>query len=180
MSLCYICSIEGYCQCGKQSVLVVSDIEIANPIWLRNARLFANSCRVGADSWKNFLVNSYRDYPGQILNTNGKKVDLNTEELEASGIREWFMDWCCTPPGPNVRIRFQVWERVRVVTSILKACYPKAAQGWSIPSSRVSRKQIARNHQLIQHRMIRLETYRKNALSATNHVTNATWDEFGG
>ena len=127
---CLFCLSLGYCR--RMSAPIVTDDELANPAFLRDARAFAYRLGVPPDSWLDFLIDAYRDYRGRIVDAAGNEVFLATEVLEQCGIRDWFKAWACKPPGASVRLRAEARERVRVVLTILRACYPHEAQFWGL------------------------------------------------
>ena len=130
--LCPLCLIYGYCR--RTTSLLVRDAEIANPEFVRDTRLFAHSLGISPDSWHDFIIDEYRDYPGRILDPRGNETFLNISVLEVPGIRDWFKAWACAPPSEcaTLRVRKEAWERVRIVTTILRARNPVEAQFWGL------------------------------------------------
>jgi hypothetical protein len=116
------------------TVTLVSDRDILNPAFIHDVRVFAHQLGISRDGWRDYLVNSLRDYPGRIVDASGQDVELDTEVFEQPNIRDWFRDICCTLPAPNGAryIRREARERFRVMATILKAKFPNEALLWGI------------------------------------------------
>lgn len=123
MFLCPKCICQGYCE--KLQVRLVSDRKLDNPEYLRDLREFTASLGISPDHWREWLIDAYRDFRGQIVE-NGTEVFLDTDELETPWIREWFRDFANKPVEGGVRPRLKrgVRNRVRVFATILSTKYP--------------------------------------------------------
>lgn len=112
----------------------MDDTKLDNPEFIRDLRRYTASLGISCDQWLDFLSDTYRDYPGRIMDQTGREVFLDMEVFEEPNIRYWFRDWCNTPCGNNVvpRIRSEARERIRVLATILRAANPKAALMWGV------------------------------------------------
>lgn len=123
MYLCANCFVHGFCK--KETTKVVSDRRIVSPDFLRDLRAFTSQLKISSDHWVDFLIDTYRDYPGRIFQ-DGNEVYLDTEALETPSMREWARDFLCQPVrnGAQPRPRKETRERIRVVATILATRYP--------------------------------------------------------
>ncbi|GER05189.1 hypothetical protein JCM17846_28710 [Iodidimonas nitroreducens] len=117
----------------KETTKLVSDIQIENPNFLSDLRLFTSELSISPDHWLNYLVDAYRDYRGLVV-FNGEEVFLNMEVFETDGIREWFRDWACAPvpEGVRPRLREESRERIRALATILSTRFPFEASMWGV------------------------------------------------
>lgn len=130
--LCTFCLTGGYCR--RLHTQIVSDVDLANPDFIRDLRAFAFRLGINDEDWQEYLTNLYRDYPGWIADANDHETFLDMEEFERPFIREWFRGFCCTPCPPDVqpRVRPEARERVRILATILKAHDPVPAMMWGV------------------------------------------------
>jgi hypothetical protein len=137
--LCLRCLSFGYCR--KLSCLLVSDAEIEDAEFIRDVKGFGADLDIKSDCWRNFLIDSYRDYLGRVFADRtamerGLETFLDTQELEIDHFREWARDFFRhVPPHVKPHVRPEAWERVRVVATILRARFPEAAASWGLRAS---------------------------------------------
>lgn len=128
--LCSCCLLLGYCR--RLNVQIVSDEALGDPEFIRDIRTFAEGLDLTRDEWKDTLSNLYRDYRGRILDASGAEIFLDMDEIERAS-PYWFREFAKAPrPGVRPRVRREAKERVRVLTTILKAAYPDTAQFWGV------------------------------------------------
>ena len=129
MLLCAQCYLQGYCRWLRSKA--VTRVELT-PTFLRDLRAYAFALTIKPDHWKDFLLDSYCDYAGQIVDANGHVVLLDTGVFDGVHIRTWFRDFACTPLGPHVvsRVRPESVERIKVMASILRALDPVRPSLW--------------------------------------------------
>lgn len=129
---CYRCLGLGYCP--KIRTLIVSDLELSNPEFLRSVRLTAYRHNISSYQWLDEVYSLYRDYHGWICDERGQEVLLDLEVFETPNIRTWFRDFCCRPlpEGSMPRVRGESKERVRVLATILRARFPVSAATWGV------------------------------------------------
>ena len=132
MILCMNCVALGYC--ANLSCILVSDHELNNLDFVEDARSCAQSLRISPSRWRDFIYDTYRDYPGRVLGSDGKEVFLDLEVFETVGIREWFRDWVLRsePLSRSKILRIESRERVRVIATLLRARSPKPALMWGV------------------------------------------------
>lgn len=132
MNLCANCIELGHC--ARCAAVLVSDAELKNADFIRDVRAFAFSLGVSKHHWLEFLTDLYRDYPGVIIGPNSAESLLDMDALEVPHIQDWFHAFCCKPCPPETRprVRAEAKERVRILATVLRACYPAAAQGWGL------------------------------------------------
>ncbi|KCZ89734.1 hypothetical protein [Hyphomonas jannaschiana] len=132
MNLCVQCLSKGFCE--QIQTRIVSDEELSNPDFVRDVRNFSAGLAVDPNSWLEALYNMYCQYPGSIVDRNGRELFLDLEHFEVPYIREWFRDWACSPIDQNVRprVREESRERIRVLGTVLKAKYPEHAMLWGV------------------------------------------------
>lgn len=139
--LCTACIALGYCR--KSTTELVPDRALENPEYLRDLRAFTSRLNISPDHWRDYLVDTYRDYRGRIVH-QGQEVFLDTEALEAVSVREWFRDWACTPVPEGVwpRLREESRERIRVLATILSTRFPFAASMWGVRAANDNRPPV--------------------------------------
>lgn len=76
VNLCGQCYLQGYCR--RLTSRVVSAAEIT-PAFIADVRALMRSLNLGRDRWASFLTEAYRDYPGRIVDSEGREIDLDTE-----------------------------------------------------------------------------------------------------
>jgi len=132
MTLCFNCISLGYCR--NKNTVVVSDLDLQNPEYIRDVRLFAYHLNISSHAWHMYLTNLYRDYKGRIITLDGPEYYLHMDVFETPSIRDWFRGFCCTPCPSDLTpyIHGNTRERVRVLATILKAHHPKAAMMWDV------------------------------------------------
>jgi len=132
MNLCPFCLGHGYCR--KLTTDMVTDAELADPGFIRDLRNFAFGLPLSCYDWLDGLNDLYRDYPGRIIGPDGGEVLLDMEQFERPNICYWFREFCCTPCPPDItpRVRKEARNRVRVLATILRACFPADAQFWGL------------------------------------------------
>ena len=126
------CYSGGYCK-NLQS-RIVSDQELANPLFVAHVRQTANELGFEASEWLDAVYDLYCEYRGCIVDANGREIFLDLEPFEVPFIREWFRDWACKPAkcGVRPRVREESRERIRVLATILRARYPERAMMWGV------------------------------------------------
>lgn len=129
MILCAQCYLTGFCRWLRSEAVAMTDL---TPAFLRDLRAYAFALDIAPDRWRDFLLDAYRDYAGQIVDRDGHVVLLDTGVFDAPHIRTWFRDFACTPLGPHVvaRVRSESVERIKVMASILRALDPVTASLW--------------------------------------------------
>jgi len=132
MLLCARCYTQGYCR--RLYARVVCETQLHDPNYLLDLKAFCRWLNVNDEEWLEFLTGLYRDYPGWISDGAGREVFLDMQEFERPYIREWFRDFCCKPcpPGVQPRVRSEAVERVRILATILTACFPEKAAFWGL------------------------------------------------
>ena len=132
MFLCIKCLALGYCV--KRSCILVSDEDLNNAVFVEDVRAHARTLEVSSERWRDFIYDTYRDYPGRVLGPDGTEVFLNLEVFETDGIREWFRDWIyrIEPLCRSRKLRVETKERVRVIGTVLRAQKPSAAMTWGV------------------------------------------------
>ena len=130
--LCVQCLSLNYCR--KLTCRMVSDAELANPEFIRDVRVYARGLNLTRDGWLHWLENTYRDYPGLIVDAAGGPMTLDLAVFETASIRYWFRDFVGreTPAHIRPRLRTEARERVRVLATLLRATHPRAASLWGI------------------------------------------------
>ena len=132
MELCINCYGQGFCR--RLSARLVTDAELSNPAFVCDLRSHAARMNISPDHWARFLVDTYRDYPGVILNTDRREVSLDLEVFDDPNIRYWFRDTACVPcePGITPRVRIEARERFRLMATLLRAIDPVAGAFWGV------------------------------------------------
>ncbi len=132
MMLCMNCLPLGYC--AKLNCILVSDKELNNLDFVEDVRSCAQNLRIKPSGWRDFIYDTYRDYPGRVLGSNGEEVFLDLEVFETDGIREWFRDWILRSERlcRSKTLRIESRERVRVIATLLRAQNPRAALIWGV------------------------------------------------
>ena len=132
MMLCMKCVPLGYC--AKLNYILVSDQELNNLDFVEDVRSCAQNLRITPSGWRDFIYDTYRDYPGRVLGSSGEEVFLDLEVFETDGIREWFRDWISRsePLCRSKRLRVESRDRVRVIATLLRARNPGGALTWGV------------------------------------------------
>lgn len=129
-------------------VPLVSDLDIANPDFIRDLREFTARFGLKASEWRKTLVELYSRFDGLIIDATWRRIYLSFEPLEAteheifegngalaeSRIQDWFEDTLCKPcpDGVTPYVRCEARERFRVVGTILRAAYPHESMMWGV------------------------------------------------
>lgn len=129
MELCAQCYLSGFCRWLRSEAVTTTDL---SPSFLRDLRAHAFALRIAPERWKDFLLDAYRDYAGQIVDAQGQVVLLDTGVFDPPHIRTWFRDFACTPLASSVapRVRPESASRIIVMASILRALDPVKASLW--------------------------------------------------
>jgi len=132
MLLCMNCLSLGYC--AKVTCILVSDVELNNLDFVEDVRAFACALAVPPSNWRDFIYNTYRDYPGRVLGPRGDEVFLDLEVFETDGAREWFRDWVyrTDPLSRSKKLRAESYDRVRVIGTLLRAQNPEKTMTWGL------------------------------------------------
>lgn len=132
MWLCMNCLSLGYC--AKVTCILVSDTELNNLDFVEDVRACARALEVPPSNWRDFICDTYRDYPGRVLGPQGDEVFLDLEVFETEGVREWFRDWVyrTDPLCRSKKLRAEAYERVRVIGTLLRAQSPHKAMAWGL------------------------------------------------
>ena len=132
MALCFNCILLGYCR--NKNTVVVSDLELQNPEFIRDVREFCYERNISSHFWQVYLTDLYRDYQGRIITSDGREYYMHMDVFEIPSIRDWFRDFCSTPCPPHItpRIHTNTRKRVRVLATIIKAHHPRAAMMWGV------------------------------------------------
>jgi hypothetical protein len=132
MELCLSCYTQGYCR--RLFARIVSDAELKDRNFVCDVRAHASKMKILPDQWRSFLIDTYRDYPGTILDEEGKAMWLKMSVFDDPNIRYWFRDTLCIPCRPGVipRMREESVERMRVTATILRAIDPVGASLWGL------------------------------------------------
>lgn len=69
MYLCPECFLQGYCR--RLTTHLVTDAEIANPVFVGDLRDHAHALGLSRDAWLDHLMSLYRDYPGRVVGARG-------------------------------------------------------------------------------------------------------------
>mgnify|MGYP003633463004 FL=1 len=112
----------------------MTDKELANPDFIRDVKSSARRLGIMPHAWLDALSDMYCHYKGCIVDSSGLEILLDLEPLERPHIREWFRDWVCAPldSGTYPRVRRESRERIRVLATILRACFPDCARMWGV------------------------------------------------
>lgn len=131
-ALCTECLGLGYCQ--RRTARIVSDQELASHAFIYDVRLFAYGLGIPASAWRDTLFDWYRDYPGRVMNRQGREEWLNMEVFEEPFIEDWFeRNFVTRPANENaVRMRADTQERLLVAATILRAVHPGPARFWGL------------------------------------------------
>lgn len=129
MELCAQCYLSGFCHWLRSEAVIAADL---SPAFLRDVRAYAFALHIAPERWKDFLLDAYRDYAGQIVDARGNAVSLDTGVFDPPHIRTWFRDFACTPLAPHAapRVRPESVPRILVMASILRALDPVKASLW--------------------------------------------------
>ena len=137
MYLCPECFLAAYCR--RLASRLVSDAELANPDFVRDVRAYAAGLKGGADRWAGSLIDAYCDYPGTIVDADGREAVLDLSVFDKPGIRYWFRDFCkAVPPGTTPCVR-----STRSARSCGASAPPMTANSSARPS-RASMRPVAR------------------------------------
>lgn len=134
MQLCARCILPATCQRLTSRACTRSEL---SPSFVRDIRAYAYELNLSADHWKDFLVDSYRDYVGRIVGADGYEVCLDTGVFDAIHIRTWFRDFACTPLAADAcpRLHERNIPRILVMASILRAIDPVRTSLWGRPAA---------------------------------------------
>lgn len=132
MELCVQCYSSGYCR--NLTARIVSDRELANPLFVAHVRQTANELGIEASEWLEAIYDMYCEYRGCIVDAMGREIFLDLEPFEVPFIREWCRDWACKTAknGVRPRVRKESRERIRVLATILRARFPERAMMWGV------------------------------------------------
>lgn len=64
MLLCAQCYLQGYCRWLRSEAVTKLDL---TPAFLRDLRAYAFARGIVPDRWREYLLDAYRDYAGQIV-----------------------------------------------------------------------------------------------------------------
>ncbi len=123
-------------QFGDDKVFeIVSDSELANGLFRLDA---LNSIReivlpLPHRVCTDYSADLYRDLDGYFVDETGVEVYLDLEPLWDAP-DEWWRDTVqtITPRTEAIRLRVENKERLRVLFSLYRACYPMKAMLWSV------------------------------------------------
>lgn len=140
MWLCTECIGSGYCR--NLNTRLVSDSELKNHDFVEDVRSAARALGLSPSSWRDFIYDTYRDYPGRVISANGQEAFLDLNVFETDGVREWFRDWVYSPQQASRTrtIRAESKERVRVIATLLRASNPRSAIAWGVRAANDNRK----------------------------------------
>lgn len=126
--LCGECYLQGVCR--RLTSRIVTDEELT-PAFLADVRGFMRSFDLTRDQWKPFLIDAYQNYPGRIVDRNGREAMLDTSVYDLPTIRDWFRYMCePIPDGITPRLRREARLRFIVTATILRAIHPVPALLW--------------------------------------------------
>lgn len=115
------------------TVTIVTDEEIANPIFIRDARTFMASMRIERRRLLDWFMDGYSRSHVLLVDAQGNKATIDFDELDIEGVVDWFKDWCTKPqPATRLHVRKEAVERVRVMTTLLKIRFPKETLLWGL------------------------------------------------
>ena len=130
ISLCAECYLQGYCRNLRSRA--VADAELT-PAFIADVRHTMQALDLGQEEWEPFLTAAYRDYPGTIVDRDGKAVWLDTSVFDGENVRTWFRDLCRTlPANAKPRLKHNVRKRFAVLATILRARHPVRAALWGV------------------------------------------------
>jgi len=112
-------------------VYLTTDNQLHDMNYLRDLKVAAYFAPANDEHLREFCMDTYRDFEGEVIGVNGKPVWLKTNELEILHWREWVRDFRRLPVvGKKYHIRCEAFERVRVVSTILKIRYIEESKFW--------------------------------------------------
>ena len=139
----------------NQSVLIVTNEELQNSLFINDVLNYAQDLRIAAEDWREYLTSEYARLNVCIIDANGDEVFLDMEVFEIDdellfaandnkeideqirkadkAITNWFENWLCNPtPKFANHLTTLDKERLRVVATILRTANPHAAIMWGI------------------------------------------------
>jgi len=136
--LCGQCLLLGFCR--RLQSYKVTEREIDARQFVMDLKRHARDLAIPSDSWAEYLIGRYRDYPGIIVDAAGREIELDTEVFALPSIKYWFREFIGKEPLPLMatHVRREARERVIVMASILRAWEPVKANLWG--------KEIANDH----------------------------------
>lgn len=119
------------CCTGRISVRLVSDAELADPVFLADVKTFASRLRIPRRRFVDWLVDGLRDTETALLDEHGSPVEIDLEAIEHEAVEMWLKDWLRMPERHAVpRLRIEARERVRLVATLLRMIFPKESAVW--------------------------------------------------
>lgn len=118
--------------CIRRNAKLVSNKEMDNPEFIRDVRTYLSQLPVSTWSMRDYLIDAYRDYPGEVIHPlTGQAVYLDLEEFVECDLRDWFRDLCKPiEPGRVPYIQNKTRDRFRTVATILRAADPVGTMMW--------------------------------------------------
>lgn len=115
----------------KNEVRIVSDEELANPLFLADVKNFASKLRIPRRRFMDWLADGLRDAEAELVDEFGNSAWIDFDVIERDHIDLWFRDWCrrCRP-DVTPRVRTESRERIRLVATTLRMIFPKEASVW--------------------------------------------------
>ncbi len=116
---------------NTNNVNLTTDQQLHDINYLIDLKVSAYFAPANNEQLREFFMDTYRDFKGYVIGFDNEPVWLQTNELEIPHWREWARDFRKLPvPGAKYRIRCEAFERVRVISTILKMRYPEESKFW--------------------------------------------------
>ena len=128
--LCGQCLLLGYCR--RLRSYKVTETEIDTRQFVLNLKRHARDRNVSFGAWLDYLSQLYGDYPGRIVDPQGRETMLDMSVFEKPSIKYWFRDFIGKAPAPIMfdHLRTESRPRVIILGTVLRAWQPVKASLW--------------------------------------------------
>ncbi len=113
---------------------MISDNDLSNPLFMVDAIASIRERVIGLPhrNCSDFYMDLHRDLDGYFADGIGEEIIFGDELAETDG--EWWRDTIQTPEPRTepLRVRSDNKERIRIILSIHRACYPAEAALWGV------------------------------------------------
>jgi hypothetical protein len=149
MDRCRAC-LTTKCQ-GQWRSQAVSDFELNNPDFIRDVRNFVVDLSKRPAELLDFILDLFARLDGCIVDGAHRPIHLSTDIFLPSDedidqgragvvearIRNWLEETFAAPVPAHItpRVRREARERFRIIATILRAAYPRAAIMWGVRPS---------------------------------------------